>query len=96
MAQSAFAFFNIIGIRGKPERPGSRETQRGGFCQAGLCKQDALFFSFFSGGANAERSACFFCLAQTITSPTSIRPAVSMAYTVYFVGGSSGAVRVPR
>ncbi len=95
MAQSAFAFFNINGIRGKPERPGSRGTQRGGFCQAGLCKQDALFFSFFSGGANAERSACFFVI-QTITSPTSMRPAVSMAYTVYFVGGSSGAVRVPR
>ncbi len=55
-ARSVFAFLHFYQrIRRKPERPGAPQTQRG--VPAGLYKRDALFFSFFTGGAKAERSA---------------------------------------
>ena len=56
-AQTIFAFLFFIGNKKKTRAPRGAANSAGWALPAGLCKRDALFFSFFTGGAKAERSA---------------------------------------
>lgn len=56
-ARSVFAFCIFIGNKKKTRAPRGSANSEGWVLPAGLCKRDALFFSFFTGGAKAERSA---------------------------------------